>query len=51
MDIYSQNILDHYKNPRNFGKISKPSASQYEANLTCGDIFDIDLKIEKGKTQ
>lgn len=48
MDLYAQNILDHYKNPRNKGNIKNPTATRKEANYSCGDIIEVDLKIEKG---
>jgi len=47
MDIYAQNILDHYKNPRNQGSIKNPSLTHKESNTTCGDSIEIDLKIVK----
>ena len=49
MNLYAQNILDHYKNPRNQGKILAPSITRREANYSCGDIIEVDLKIEKNK--
>lgn len=47
--IYKDIILDHYKNPRNFGKISQPSASYSLANSACGDKITIDLLVASGK--
>lgn len=49
MDLYAQNILDHYKNPRNRGKIAVPTVTHKEVNTSCGDIIEVDLKIEKEK--
>jgi nitrogen fixation NifU-like protein len=46
--MYRENILDHYRNPRNFGRISNADASFHGDNPLCGDEIDIDLKIEKG---
>lgn len=43
-DIYREIILDHFKNPRNFGKIRKPSASFSLYNSACGDKIEIDIK-------
>lgn len=43
MNIYQQQILDHYKNPRNFGK---PDSCDYEAqatNISCGDEVHVYL--------
>ena len=47
--IYQENILDHYKSPRNFGKIENPSVHHYEYNPLCGDEIEIFLIIDKNK--
>ena len=49
MDIYSQNILDHAKSPRNFGSLSGSKVSGHGKNSSCGDKLDLDLKIEDDK--
>lgn len=49
MDIYREIILDHYKNPRNFGHLENPDAMIEEGNVTCGDRICMELKIENGK--
>lgn len=51
MNIYVQNILDHYKNPRNYGKIERPTVTQREANHSCGDVLELDLMIQDGKIE
>lgn len=48
MDLYAQNILDHYKNPHNKGRISGKKVSRKEANYSCGDTLNVDLVMEKG---
>ncbi len=48
MDIYAENVLDHYKHPRNFGKLEKASATYKDANPLCGDEIEIQLRIENG---
>ena len=47
--IYQENILDHYKNPRNFGKIENASVHHHEYNPLCGDKIDIFLIIDESK--
>ncbi|MEW6003638.1 MAG: Fe-S cluster assembly sulfur transfer protein SufU, partial [Nitrospirota bacterium] len=47
MDIYRENILDHYKNPRNFGRLENPDASYEEGNPLCGDIIGMEIKKRK----
>ncbi len=38
-------ILDHYKNPRNYGKIEGADASYEEGIPSCGDVVRIDVKL------
>ena len=35
--LYQEIILDHYKNPRNRGKLEKPDIDIFESNPLCGD--------------
>ena len=45
--MYQENILDHFKNPRNFGKIEKASVHHHEYNPLCGDEIEMYLVIDK----
>ena len=47
--MYQENILDHFKNPRNFGKIENASVHHHEYNPLCGDEIEMDLVIDKNK--
>lgn len=49
MDLYMEQILDHYKSPRNFGRLENPDISHEEGNPSCGDQIRIDLQIADGK--
>lgn len=49
MDLYAENILDHYKSPRGKGSLASPSVSHSEKNLSCGDALTLHLKLENGK--
>ena len=49
MDIYAQNILDRYKNPFHKDKKLDATVHNKEANHSCGDTVEIDLKIEDDK--
>ena len=46
--FYREYILDHYKNPRNFGRLENPDISHEENNPLCGDVIGIDLKVNEG---
>ncbi len=48
-DIYREIILDHYRNPRNKGKIENPDVVIHDSNPLCGDQIDIFLKVEEGQ--
>ncbi len=45
MDIYREIILDHYKNPRNFGHLEKYDAKVEEGNVTCGDTIVMEIQV------
>ncbi len=47
-DLYMENILDHYENPRNKGRLEHPDISHEEDNPVCGDRIRIDLKVDDG---
>ena len=38
-------ILDHYKNPRNFGTIDDADYSYEEGIPSCGDLVRLDIKV------
>jgi nitrogen fixation protein NifU and related proteins len=48
-DIYRDQIIDHYQNPRNYGTLEHPDISYEEDNPVCGDHIRIDLKVFDGK--
>jgi len=49
MPIYSKEIIKHFKNPKNVGKIKKPSGRGEAGNILCGDIMTLYLKIGENK--
>jgi len=46
-DIYMQNIMDHYKNPRHKGVLDSYTQKHQEKNLSCGDEAKIFIKMKK----
>lgn len=48
-DIYREIILDHYRNPRNKGKIDNPDVVIHDSNPLCGDQIDMYLKVVEGQ--
>jgi len=49
MKLYKEDILQHYKQPKNFGLISNPDFSSGEQNPSCGDSIAISGKIVDGR--
>ncbi|MFC7156497.1 Fe-S cluster assembly sulfur transfer protein SufU [Halomarina halobia] len=50
-DMYRQQILDHYKNPRNHGTIEDPTFSHVGENPSCGDTIRMDVRLaDDGET-
>ncbi|GAC1302218.1 MAG: SUF system NifU family Fe-S cluster assembly protein [Vulcanimicrobiaceae bacterium] len=45
-DFYKEYILDHYRNPRNFGTLDAPDATAEDLNPLCGDRIRFDLKFD-----
>ena len=47
MALYSEKVMDHFRNPRNVGVIENADGIGEVGNAKCGDIMKIYLKIEK----
>lgn len=48
MALYSETVMDHFRNPRNVGVIEDADGVGEAGNAVCGDIMKIYLKIEDG---
>ncbi|MEM4633774.1 MAG: iron-sulfur cluster assembly scaffold protein [Candidatus Anstonellaceae archaeon] len=48
-DIYRENILEHYKRPKNFGKMENPDSQAHDSNPICGDEISFYLKFSSGR--
>lgn len=46
-DFYKENILDHYRHPRNAGKLEHATHSHEEHNPLCGDVIRMDLHVNE----
>lgn len=44
-DFYKEYILDHYRNPRNFGHLEHPTAKAEDLNPLCGDKIAMELQV------
>ena len=46
MALYSDKVMDHFRNPRNLGKLDDADGIGEVGNAKCGDIMKMYLKIE-----
>jgi len=44
--LYSDKVMEHFKNPRNVGEINNPDGIGHVGNPVCGDIMELYLKIK-----
>lgn len=51
MALYSEKVMDHFRNPRNVGVIEDANGIGEVGNAKCGDIMKMYLKIEDGVVQ
>ena len=49
MDFYREEILEHWKNPQNFGEMKRPDLVIDQVNPLCGDEVTFYFKIRRGK--
>ncbi len=45
--MYSEKVMDHFKNPRNMGEIEQPKGVGTVGNAKCGDIMRMYLDIDE----
>ena len=50
-ELYQELILDHSKNPKNFGKLSKSTNSSESKNASCGDQVVVEMNIHNNTIQ
>jgi nitrogen fixation NifU-like protein len=48
-ELYQEIILDHYRRPRNRGKVAPADFSARENNPLCGDEIEVTARLEDGK--
>ena len=48
MQMYQENVIDHYKNPHNKKEMDDFTIKHKETNPLCGDEITLFLKIDKG---
>jgi nitrogen fixation NifU-like protein len=48
-ETYTERLLDHYRTPRNRGRLDAPDLAAEEYNPLCGDRVTIEARIESGR--
>ena len=48
-DLYRENILEHYKNPRHWGELEDPDLEFFDSNPLCGDELKVQLRVQDDK--
>lgn len=43
---YTEKVIEHFKNPRNVGKIENPDGKSTEGSPACGDIVSVYIKVD-----
>lgn len=46
--MYSEKVMDHFRNPRNVGEIPDASGVGKVGNPVCGDLMELFIKVENG---
>ncbi len=46
--VYSETLLDHFRNPRRVGKLGPPAVTVVVENPICGDIMTLSAIVERG---
>lgn len=47
--MYSAQLLDHFRNPRNAGDLPHPDGSAQVENPACGDVLRLTLKVRDNR--
>ncbi len=45
--LYSKKVMEHFSKPHNMGVIKNPSGRGRVGNSVCGDLMELQIKIEK----
>ena len=48
-DLYRENLMDHYRHPRNHGSLEAPDAEAEGKNPLCGDEVELDVRLADGR--
>jgi nitrogen fixation NifU-like protein len=46
--LYSDKVMDHFRNPRNVGEIENPDGTGHVGNPICGDVMELYIRVKNG---
>lgn len=46
--MFSERLIEHFKNPRNVGELAPPAVSIGASNPACGDLMRLSARFENG---
>ncbi len=49
--FYTKEVLKHFKNPHNYGRIKSPDGVAKVGNIVCGDTMQLYIKVVKNKNE
>jgi len=44
--LYSEKVMDHFRNPRNVGEFEKPDGVGHIGNPVCGDVMELYIMVK-----
>lgn len=44
---YSEEVIEHFRNPHNYGRMDNPDGTGKVGNIRCGDLMNLYIKVEK----
>jgi nitrogen fixation NifU-like protein len=47
--VYSEQVLDHFQNPRNAGEVDNADAVVEVQNPACGDVLRLSARVQNGR--
>jgi nitrogen fixation NifU-like protein len=45
--MYSEKVIEHFRNPHNYGKIKNPDGVGKVGNILCGDVMHLYIKVSR----
>lgn len=49
--LYTPQVIEHFTNPRNMGKMDNPDGEGTAGNIACGDEMKMYIRVKRGKDE